>query len=164
MAAEIGIRPTHVMTGRNRRLGSPIGKFFPTQRRCVVRPYLRGLAQPTRVCLSSAVVFHWLDRDSRRIAKRAFAGMLALLLLLTATLSVAFSFHKSLHHSVGATDQGCAVCLFAHGQVHRTDSAPPIVTGPTSSFEIALLSQRSTPPSVDYRLSPSRAPPLIAAV
>lgn len=99
----------------------------------------------------------------RRVAKPALSGLLALLLLISGTLSVSQALHQLLHNDAAGSHL-CLVCLFAKGQVSAADVA--VVAALLVLFP--LFSPRpanSSPlPSFDYRLSPSRAPPAPASL
>jgi len=94
------------------------------------------------------------------VAKSALAGLLAFLLLYSSVLAVSSAHRQS--HDFGRATPGhqCVFCLFAHGQISLSDVSPPsvrasaVVTGIIASYHPAL------PASTDYRLSPSRAPPV----
>jgi hypothetical protein len=92
------------------------------------------------------------------IAKTALAGLFAGLLLLSTALAVS-SAHRLSHHSQG-DHQGCVLCLFAHGKVTAAE------TGVTLAGAGGVRANLPSPccsalfASVDYLLSPGRAPPL----
>ena len=95
-----------------------------------------------------------------RVAKPALSGLLALLLLICGTLSVCQALHQLLHNDAAGSHHLCLVCLFAKGQVSAPDVALVAavqVLCPLSSLRAA---DTSPLPAFDYRLSPSRAPPL----
>ena len=95
----------------------------------------------------------------RRVAKPALSGLLALLLLISGTLSVSQALHQLLHNDAAGSHHVCLVCLFAKEQV----SAADVAVVATLLVLLPLFSQRAGNPSplpaFDYRLSPSRAPP-----
>jgi hypothetical protein len=96
----------------------------------------------------------------RRVAKPALTGLLALLLLASGALSVSHALHQSLHSDTTGGHHLCLVCSFAKGQVSAPDVALVAavqVLCPLSSLRAA---DTSPLPAFDYRLSPSRAPPL----
>jgi hypothetical protein len=94
------------------------------------------------------------------VAKSALAGLLALLLLFSSFLAVSPVHRKSHDFGRGTPNHQCVLCLFTHGQITLSDvSAPSVrvsaaVTGMVAPFHSAI------PASMDYRLSPSRAPPV----
>ena len=96
-----------------------------------------------------------------RAARPALAGLLALLLLGSGTLSVSYALHQSLHNNAAGGSHFCLVCLFAKGQVSAAEVAfvaALLVLCPLSGIRAA---KPSPWPGFDYRLSPSRAPPAI---
>ena len=86
--------------------------------------------------------------------------MLCALVLGAATLAVCPALHELLHHHTGAAEEGCVVCLFAQGQVHSTDVTPIVAAFVCGLAVQELVPQTVTLRTVDYRLSPSRAPPV----
>jgi hypothetical protein len=94
-----------------------------------------------------------------RAAKSALTGLLALLLLVSGTLSVSHALHHSLHSDEGQGSHICLVCSLAKGQVN----AAAVAAAWTAPFIPCLFAVRaahtSPPPASDYRFSPSRAPP-----
>jgi hypothetical protein len=95
-----------------------------------------------------------------RLSGRALAALLAVLLLLAAILSVSHALHQCLHDEGAANGPVCLICSFAHGQV----SAVPVafVLGVfvfPCLWSFRLVSTFALP-GFDYRLAPSRAPPL----
>jgi hypothetical protein len=97
-----------------------------------------------------------------RVAKPAIAGLLAFLLLLTVTLAASPSLHQLLHDNAAADSHFCAVCLLSQGQL---DSAGVllIVCAFVSSLLLLVLTARAVAyPQLDFRSSPSRAPPFFS--
>jgi len=94
------------------------------------------------------------------VAKSALAGLLAFLLLFSSALAVSSAHRQS--HDFGRATPGhpCAFCLFTHGQITLSDVSPPSVR--VSAVVIGILApfHSLVPASMDYRLSPSRAPPV----
>ena len=105
-----------------------------------------------------------LQREPRlsglgRVVKPALAGLLAFLLLISATLAVSGALHQLLHHDADGGHHLCLICLFAKGQVSAADVAlvaTLLVLCPLFSFRTVNLLPLS---AFDYRLSPSRATP-----
>jgi len=92
-------------------------------------------------------------------AKSAFAGVLALLLLVALTFSVSHSLHQAIHPGAGLNGHFCLVCSIAKGQVGAVDTAI-ILTALVFSFLIGVRLSASSPLAFfAYRLSHSRAPP-----
>jgi hypothetical protein len=86
--------------------------------------------------------------------------LLALLLLISSTLAVSGALHQLLHNDATGSHHLCLVCLFAKGQVSAADVAlvaALLVLCPLFSFRAG---NPSPLPAFDYRLSPSRAPPV----
>ena len=91
--------------------------------------------------------------------KSAFAGLLALLLLVALTFSVSHSLHQAIHPGAGLNGHFCLVCSIAKGQVGAVDTAI-ILTALVFSFLIGVRLSASSPLAFfAYRLSHSRAPP-----
>jgi hypothetical protein len=93
------------------------------------------------------------------VARKALAGLLALLLLAATTLSVNHVLHQTLHQNDSSNHHLCLLCSFAKGQVSLTEV--PFVSA--ALFLFILLGVRPADfiflAGRDYRLSPSRAPP-----
>jgi hypothetical protein len=92
-------------------------------------------------------------------AKSALAGLLALLLLAAATVSANHALHHFLHQDGGVNQHLCLVCSFAKGQVSAAEAtlvAAALIVG--FSFDLCRANILVLP-AVDFRLSPSRAPP-----
>src|SRR5690349_14187498 len=96
-------------------------------------------------------------------AKSAFAGFVALALLLAVVFSVSPLLHQTLHAGNNANSHLCLACSLAHGQV----SAAEVVLVSTVVVPVflvgSLLAEVSPVRTLDYRLSPSRAPPARAS-
>jgi len=93
------------------------------------------------------------------IARRALAGLLALLLLAATTLSAAHLLHQTLDQNGSTKHHLCLLCSFAKGQVNATE-----VT--FAAAALLLLVNLGIPQAEfsflaagDHRLSLSRAPP-----
>jgi len=94
------------------------------------------------------------------VAKSALAGLLVLLLLFSSVLAVS-SAHRQSHDFGRATpNHPCAFCLFTQGQITLSDVGPPSVRGSAVVSGIVAPFHSAIPASADYRLSPSRAPPV----
>jgi hypothetical protein len=94
------------------------------------------------------------------VAESALAGFLAFLLLFSSALAVSIAHRES--HDFGRAPSGhqCVFCLFTHGQITLSDVSPPSVRGSAELIGIVAPFHSSIPASTDYRLSPSRAPPV----
>jgi hypothetical protein len=102
-----------------------------------------------------------LDRKSFAfIAKSALAGLLTFLLLVSAALAVSSAHRQSHDFDPTPSSHQCAFCLFTHGQITLSDVSPPSVRGSAVVIGIVAPIHSAIPASMDYRLSPSRAPPL----
>jgi hypothetical protein len=90
----------------------------------------------------------------------ALAALLAGLLLVAAILSVSHALHQCLHYEGAVNGHVCLVCSFAQGQVSAVVVAllSGVFVFPCLWF--FRLSSTLPLPGFDYRLSPSRAPPL----
>jgi hypothetical protein len=96
----------------------------------------------------------------KRVAKPALTGLLALLLLVAGVLSVSHALHQLLHNDAAGSHHLCLACSFAKGQISAADIAlvaALLVLRPLAGLPPVIL---SPVPASDYRLSPSRAPPL----
>jgi hypothetical protein len=92
--------------------------------------------------------------------KAALAALLAILLLVAATLSVSHALHQNLHRDDAPGSHFCLVCSLVKGQLTTAEV-------PTALLFLVLLFLFVLPPetisrlaSLDYRLSPCRAPPV----
>jgi hypothetical protein len=94
------------------------------------------------------------------VAKSALAGLLALLLLFSSVLAVSSAHRRSHDFGRAAPSHQCVFCLFAHGQITLSDVSPPSVRGSAVVIGIVAPIHTAIPASMDYRLSPSRAPPV----
>jgi hypothetical protein len=100
----------------------------------------------------------WLashSRDSRRSVALLCLGLFFVLQI----FSVSGDLHRSLHSDAAAPSHHCVITLFAQGHF----SAPGAASGVASIvaaflFSLPLL-RAALLPSLDYKLSPSRAPP-----
>src|SRR5207247_11147464 len=103
---------------------------------------------------------HLKRKGCALVAKSALAGFLACLLLLSSVLAVSSAHRQS--HDFGRATPGhpCAFCLFSHGQISLSDVSPPSVRGSAVVIGIVAPFHSAFPASMDYRLSPSRAPPV----
>ena len=97
------------------------------------------------------------------MTRPVMAGLLALLLLVVSIISVNHSLHQSLHNDKSANAHFCLFCSFAKGQVSVADVA--LIAAVLTLFYscVTRLANPSPFPGVDYRLSPSRAPPSFIA-
>jgi len=94
------------------------------------------------------------------VAKSALAGLLALLLLFSSALAVSSAHRQSHDFGRATTGHACAFCLFTHGQITLSDVSPPSVRVSAVVIGIVAPIRSPIPASMDYRLSPSRAPPV----
>jgi len=91
--------------------------------------------------------------------KKVLAGLLALLLLLAATLSVSHALHQSLHHDGPGNGHLCLICSLVKGQLSAADVAcvcAVLIFGLVAGVRWASVTAL---PDFEYRLSRSRAPP-----
>ena len=107
-----------------------------------------------------AVQFHRTVRGLRKVAKPAIAGLLVGLLFFAVTLSVCPSLHQYLHHDAGEPDHHCLISLFAQGQVNAADGAVAVIAFFLAVVYFTAWALTCASPAPDFRLSPSRAPPL----
>jgi hypothetical protein len=89
----------------------------------------------------------------------AFAGLLVLLLLVSAVLSSNQALHQRLLHSSGNGDHACLVCALVSGQIAA--AAVTLLAAFLLLLPLPVLHRLGSlaPSCSDYRLSPSRAPP-----
>jgi len=94
------------------------------------------------------------------VAKSALAGLLAILLFFSSALAVSSAHRQA--HDFGSSNPShpCAFCLFADGQISLSDVSAPSVSGSAVLIGIVARFHPAIPASMDYRLSPSRAPPV----
>jgi hypothetical protein len=95
-----------------------------------------------------------------RLSGSALAALLAVLLLAAAILSVSHTLHQCLHDEGAASGQVCLVCSLAQGQVSAVVVALVCGACVFPCLWFFRLSSTLPLPGFDYRLSPSRAPPL----
>ena len=91
------------------------------------------------------------------IAKTVLAGLFAGLLLWSTALAVS-SAHRRSHHSPD-DHQTCVLCLFAHGKVAAAETVVTLAGAGGVRVNLPPPRCSSLPASVDYLLSPGRAPP-----
>jgi len=92
-------------------------------------------------------------------AKSTLAGLLAVLLIVAATVSVTHSLHQYSRTASDASHHACLFCALAKGQVSASDLGPVaaiVILAWFSGFRPASAAPLA---QFDYRLSPSRAPP-----
>ena len=97
-------------------------------------------------------------------AKSAFAGFVALALLLALLFSVSPVLHQTLHAGNNANSHLCLACSLAHGQVSAAEVALVSFVQVPGLCLGCLIPDVSPVSAVDYRLSPSRAPPALASI
>src|SRR5271165_6582501 len=91
--------------------------------------------------------------------RSALCGMLAVLLLVTATLSGSPTLHRMLHNDGALKNHICLACSLAKGQVSGPEVALSATVVVCWLFGLFPPAQSLALPGFDYRLSPSRAPP-----
>jgi hypothetical protein len=116
-----------------------------------------NLAPAKLVCFSA---FNLQLERKTFVAKSALAGLLAFLLLISSALAVGSAHRQSHDVGGGAPSHPCALCLFTHGQITLSDVSPPSVSVSAAVTGIVAPFHSTIPASMDYRLSPSRAPPV----
>jgi hypothetical protein len=97
--------------------------------------------------------YRW--RASRRLGA-AFGLALFLALQLFASSD---ALHRWIHADANSADHHCAVTLFSHGQVNAAESLAPLAAFVAAMFFLLPPLQSAVFSSVEYRFSPSRAPP-----
>jgi hypothetical protein len=93
------------------------------------------------------------------VAKPALAGLLAVLVLLSSVLAASPYLHRLLHQERSHNTHPCLVCSLVKGHLSAAGiaSATALLLLPFA-FCVCPLRVAATA-SLDYRLSPSRAPP-----
>lgn len=99
-------------------------------------------------------------RGRGRIAGAALAGLLMFVLLVATACSASQALHQSFHHDSDATGHFCLVCFFAKGHVSAASVALVAAAVAFHCLGSVALARTAALSSFDYRLSPSRAPPL----
>ena len=97
-------------------------------------------------------------------AKSAFAGFVALALLLALLFSVSPVLHQTLHSGNNANSHLCLACSLAHGQVSAAEVAPVLCVQASGLLLGGLVPDVSPIPAVDYLLLPGRAPPALSSI
>jgi hypothetical protein len=102
----------------------------------------------------------WSGLQNRRL--RLVSSLFCLLLFVTLQVFASSSpLHRLIHHDADSPNHHCAVTLLAQGQVNSPVVWPGLVSPvDTFIFYLPLLESEGVS-SFDYRLSPSRAPPLV---
>jgi hypothetical protein len=96
----------------------------------------------------------------KHVPTSALGGLLAVLLLVAMTFSVSHALHQLLHHDGVGSDHLCLACSFAKGQVSVGALALFVaVVAVCYLWGVCLIGLLSSS-GPDYRLAPSRAPPL----
>ena len=113
------------------------------------------------VVFDSAVVqIHRTMRSYWKVAKPALAGMLAGLLVLIGTLSASHFLHQTLHASSNGANHSCIVCAFSKGQVSAADGLAVLLVFVSACTFVMVRPSILLLSASDYRLLPSRAPPV----
>jgi hypothetical protein len=95
-----------------------------------------------------------------RVPTSVLGAMLALSLLVATTFSVSHALHQLLHHDGVGSDHLCLACAFAKGQVSAAMVALVVAVVAFWCLWAVCLAGASYLQGRDYRVSPSRAPPL----
>jgi hypothetical protein len=98
--------------------------------------------------------------SSRSAAKAILVGLLAVLLVVAASISVSHALHQSLHDN-GKAGHLCLVCMLVKGQVSAADVPVVFTVFLATLFFFAPLVSAAKFAVVDRRLSPGRAPPCL---
>jgi hypothetical protein len=96
-----------------------------------------------------------------RPAKAALAALLALMVLVSAALSVSPELHHRLHSDSADRAHQCAVTLFSQHQILLDAPAAAFLFFAAALFFWLPLYQAPVLARVDSRLAPSRAPPVL---
>ena len=95
------------------------------------------------------------------VAKSALAGLLAVLLLVAATLAASHALHQSFHAGRASASHLCLICSFTKGQVTTAEIAPALAVFVSIVIFSLPLVRVSKLPVTDRRLAHSRGPPSI---
>jgi flagellin-like protein len=95
-----------------------------------------------------------------QLPKSAVSGVLVVLLLVAMTFSVSHSLHRILHDDGARSDHFCLACSLAKGQVGALGVASISAVLVLCCFWVDGRDHTTPSCGFDYRLSPSRAPPL----
>jgi hypothetical protein len=94
-----------------------------------------------------------------KAAKAAMGGLLAAILFAATFLSASHTLHQLLHQANSPGGHSCLVCSFVKGQVSAADVGLLVAVLVLSFFCGLRLVSSFWQQTLDYRLSPSRAPP-----
>jgi hypothetical protein len=119
-------------------------------------------------CRSGACVLDFHIQLSRertvsglsRVATPALAGLLGLMLLVSGAVSVSNALHQLLHHDASDGSHFCLVCSIAKGHVTTAVVATSPAPRAVCFISTRLAAHAAALLGFDYRISPSRAPPL----
>jgi hypothetical protein len=90
----------------------------------------------------------------------AMVSWLAVWLIFTSAALSSSAFHRACHDGpTPLPSHDCAVCAFAHGQVHLDDASPMVVLQPPCVFTWTPRDACRIPPSPAAAFAVSRAPP-----
>ena len=120
------------------------------------------LAQRGNVCLIEGVIMQpgRILSSSKSAPQTALGGLLAVLLLVATTLSVNHALHQSLHQDGAGSGHLCLACSLVKGQVSLAAVALFVAVLVFCCLWGVRPVGVSLSPGRDYRVSPSRAPPL----
>ena len=90
--------------------------------------------------------------------------MLAVTALCFALLAANSEFHQALHHGGTGRSNSCVLCLFAYGHVDSPQSPLALADFVPSFTDSAPPAKSIVTVEFTYLLSPSRAPPALAAL
>ena len=104
------------------------------------------------------------SKRQRHVRKLAAVGLMLALWLGTFSLTVFPQLHHWLHDDAGSATHTCLITQIRHDSL--LVAAAPVVAPAAVVAEIsaASLPEVQVLPTGDYRLSPSRAPPLISSI
>ena len=105
---------------------------------------------------------HWERQRSgfSSKARAVLAGLLAVLLLGSVAFSATHALHQSLHNDGSIPGHVCLLCSLAQGHLNAAETACILAVICLCPIFILPLVDAAAPSRFDYRLSPSRAPPL----
>jgi hypothetical protein len=92
--------------------------------------------------------------------KPVLAVVLLGLLVLAGMLASSPSLHTKLHSNGSADTHDCVICLFGQGLLATADASPFLIILALCFLGLLLPTPTRAMTIGDYRLSPSRAPPL----
>jgi len=124
-------------------------------------PYFPACIAPGTCYALAALVQSLLQRFGRRFSPRG--GLAICLALMVAYTAIAAVVHAAHHRAECRASHGqdhpCFLYGFATGHAGAIPAPPPAILRPETPLVAVVASRPAPARGVDYRLSPSRAPP-----